>query len=1060
MDNENTFIPDEELDLLEKEDLLGTKPYAGVLYEIIKNCTTPFNIGLLGGWGSGKSTIVRTLKSKLGQDENIGCFVYDAWKYSQDSFRRTFILQLKDRFDLNISDEEWQEFYADKNEQLESRVGTLDGWWKTSFILLIPLLIYFAISYFSSRTIGFTEFVSSILFVAIMAFLSKVFVTYSVDFTKPKIFASEEFEEKFEETLQGIFKKKDLDKLLIVVDNIDRCHNELVIELLLTIKNFLGKDKTVFLLPIDEDGVKNFLEDTNQDENEFLRKILNTNLKLKKFSNNELFDFSKKICEEYGLYDLGINDSIVNIASKEYARNPRKLIQFFNNLQSEIRIANLQEKNGQIPEKSVTENLEFLAKIVIIRHEWADLYQKIFDKPWLLKQITKNINEDNYTKEDGDNIVFDKIGIPELTENQFRFFSRTKGISVDDVEPFLVNKDVFQDIPDEIGDLVESTDWEEIKNHLQEDNLNFERLVEIINDKFDVEVTKRGLYPTTGLWLFSLTLKIITDENYQAEFKRYQSVGKFQFLNDLINEDRFKEHLLQLNFPSLVKASKWFYDEGNDLFASTIIDLCDLDSKEFTSSSKSQLLKVFINEFRQQNEYIKKIRTPFSSFLDKEPSEIKEFKDTLRDVELADFLLTHNLRMNFADNIINDINDERNVLYINILGRLTRKGKNKNVIDEKLNEKYFKYLNTLNNNNNWDSIGFWVSELSNLVPCFSNISTKENILTGTTNYLRDQYQSNNTGKKQLRIYESHLILLKKCYTSNNGYRNQALADINSFFKFDSSSQITTFIAQIYRELLEHFTVWPPTGQVINKIDRLGQNDKEEIYDLCDLMISKSSSGEGLNKAQKRKIINNYIQEVLKHKDDVFTNKIFFRFKSILKGSWRNRQIIRDCLDSLTKKSDIEYFIKKAHLFNDNSVVKNLPHNYLKVIENPRKLENTLDIIEANITKDKIINDALIKNYRERKNNDGSGYFEIASLVFKRNKKGRKNDVNEIVNDFRPILKSNNENKISEALGLLTLLGEDDLYKNRKEWLVPLLKEVEIKKPGDKKILESVIEELG
>jgi len=83
------YILDEEIDLYKKEDLLGTRPYTETLVDVIKSCKTPFTIGLLGGWGSGKSSIVNTLKNHFynNSKEDIAVFTYDAWKYSQDSFR-------------------------------------------------------------------------------------------------------------------------------------------------------------------------------------------------------------------------------------------------------------------------------------------------------------------------------------------------------------------------------------------------------------------------------------------------------------------------------------------------------------------------------------------------------------------------------------------------------------------------------------------------------------------------------------------------------------------------------------------------------------------------------------------------------------------------------------------------------------------------------------------------------------------------------------------------------------------------------------------------------------
>jgi len=78
------YIKDQEINLIE-EDLLGTRPYVGTLYKIVKDCTSPFTIGLLGAWGTGKSSIIRTLQREFDKDTDskVKVFIYDAWKFSR-----------------------------------------------------------------------------------------------------------------------------------------------------------------------------------------------------------------------------------------------------------------------------------------------------------------------------------------------------------------------------------------------------------------------------------------------------------------------------------------------------------------------------------------------------------------------------------------------------------------------------------------------------------------------------------------------------------------------------------------------------------------------------------------------------------------------------------------------------------------------------------------------------------------------------------------------------------------------------------------------------------------
>lgn len=57
-----------------------------------------------------------------------------------------------------------------------------------------------------------------------------------------------------------VLGKCENDKLVIVIDNIDRCNCETAYELLTNIKNFMGNyDGLIFIIPIDDKALKKHL---------------------------------------------------------------------------------------------------------------------------------------------------------------------------------------------------------------------------------------------------------------------------------------------------------------------------------------------------------------------------------------------------------------------------------------------------------------------------------------------------------------------------------------------------------------------------------------------------------------------------------------------------------------------------------------------------------------------------------------------------------------------------------------------------------------------------------
>lgn len=119
------FLTDKEIDL-NNGDFLKTKVYADNLAKIIRS-TEPnkvFTIGLYGSWGSGKSSIIETAKSEFNDTEKVKFITYDAWQYSNDSFRRMFLRCLIK--DLNYKESNYiKRFY--ENESIDLDIKLLLG---------------------------------------------------------------------------------------------------------------------------------------------------------------------------------------------------------------------------------------------------------------------------------------------------------------------------------------------------------------------------------------------------------------------------------------------------------------------------------------------------------------------------------------------------------------------------------------------------------------------------------------------------------------------------------------------------------------------------------------------------------------------------------------------------------------------------------------------------------------------------------------------------------------------------------------------------------------------
>ena len=359
------FIQDTERILDSANDLLKTSVYAENLVNVIEN--TPkdrvFTIGVFGGWGTGKSSIIKTAQNTIeNKHKGVKFITYDAWKYANDSFRRMFLLKVQQELNMHQTPEMGR-FYQSEIAEAEPKTK-LSGKGLTiavGVIIIISVILFLI----PKVRIEWKVAVPTIgtLGSFLIALLNGCFYELKLSYSKPALFAPEQFEACFKEMMYKCLKRRNwfqktvcavrdyveigevsvlgLDKLIIIIDNIDRCSSEMAYQLLTDIKTFLSNEEynLVFIVPIDDEALKKHLfrrlnmEDVDKDKEEFLRKVFNVTLRIKPHQVTELQHFAQEINKEN---KLGYSSDTLAIVAKEFADNPRRIIQLLNNLSSSL----------------------------------------------------------------------------------------------------------------------------------------------------------------------------------------------------------------------------------------------------------------------------------------------------------------------------------------------------------------------------------------------------------------------------------------------------------------------------------------------------------------------------------------------------------------------------------------------------------------------------------------------------------------------------------------------------------------------------------------------------
>ncbi len=944
------LIPDKELENLENEDILGTYPYVETLHKVVTTCQTPFNIGVIGGWGTGKSSIIESLFKKLKGSKDFESFKFDAWKYSDDPFRRSLIVALIRKFELSEK-KQLQELLYQKTIIEEPNKNRF----KHSFLKLIwlaPILIlvvYVSLAFLLNLRENLDEYTAvltalSLITTVVMYFVQDLFVNAKVIRESDRVFSPEQFEEIFDEIVDSICKGKrsiwkwireivfgeESKKLVIVIDNIDRCNPETVVQVLLTVKNFLDKRNVIFILPIDEEGVKKFLANSTRDTSEFLRKIFNATIRLKKFSNAEMFDYTWKLVKKYGLEEMGINAVVVDMVCKEYTNNPRKIIQFLNNFQLELFTIREQGEREYIDADQVFQNLPFFAKINILKEEYPNLYNELFHKQFLLDQIHYSVANGRYQIDHDSIYKVDAKDVPQLSEEEWMFFKRTSFVQTPKtIEPFITNKDLRKDIPDDIASLVSSSNWERIKEHLIQEVFSFERLIQLMREINDKEIVKRELYESSGASFLGLVCDILDDEDFEPKYRDFYEKGYLDFLDSVFADKRFKINFDSFNTQKLLSAAKWYSIKEPNHLRNQIAN-----SISFRGDNQDESFLLDYLKCLPGSESIIGISAVLKRLLEKSNSVVFSILDLPNPTyyfKRGD--LFENLQKLDTQKQIKDQEFLVDLAQVVLEKRLIRKA-----------DEYTLYLiigGLLQNSQDFQIVGRLQSIL--LIDLKLNVTSSPTFFANfsTVNvWLYNHYETGKIDDSILEVYENHLEIAGRCFIESKSHNDKYLSIVYQFFRHRRIEKVEFYCTSVLRKITSSERANEIVSGVLNICFEAGPVYDFEYEFLIDQILKHKI---------ERNVKGYFISEVYKK---FFREELdqtgFLEYMSKLKSDEESKELIKEKVEGLTNRNYQFKIIGLVNKLGDDFIGK-LPSNMIVSSKNESEKIEVINKIKDSLT---------------------------------------------------------------------------------------------------------------
>ena len=409
-------------------DFLNFNYLAEQVVEISKDeKLSPATIGVYGDWGSGKSTLMKMVKKSLDADKNTLTVEFNGWLFEGYEDAKTALCG-------TILDEmrTHETLFAKGKEKIKALLKKVDGG------KLLSKGVKYGLDFLLTSGIGT---VTELTLTGIISAVKQKAGDVSEEEIKKVIDAFKKEETKrteiknFRKTFKEVFEDCKGERLVVFIDELDRCTPDTVLDIFEAIRLFLYVPGTTFIIGADERLVSYAVKTKYKDipghdidiSKEYLEKLVQYPVKIPQLNEQEVKQYItclllqnedidiKKVAES--ITKLGINDELTSdtvkaatgkevtegikeafdLSNQIYSAlatlmkgNPRHCKRFFNTLMMRIALAD---------RRNITLQKKVLAKLML-----AEYYKPSFIETLMrpeskdeLKQLESKSGEAAFT---------------------------------------------------------------------------------------------------------------------------------------------------------------------------------------------------------------------------------------------------------------------------------------------------------------------------------------------------------------------------------------------------------------------------------------------------------------------------------------------------------------------------------------------------------------------------------------------------------------------------------------------------------------------------------------
>ncbi len=366
------FLPDIPIES-NMEDSLAFKDFIELLQSSIYHTQTPFVYGVLGNWGSGKTSILKLLQNMLENDLDNGYsnaipIWFNAWEYENETnllypLLECIKLDYVERLKTKSLSKDFGKYFLDAISASTFTLGDIGLRAVTKALVGEAIKLEDIEKHLQSIKEHSSEIEKS------LSKWTDEIRALRNSFKKLLEVYAKEFPFKKERTAN------DDVRFVILIDDLDRCLPETVVEILEKIKNFLSVDKCIFVLALNPrvvyQGIRVKYHGLDVNGREYLEKILNYSFYVPEPDSEHIELYCRRSLEKLvGEADRegfsGYFDRFGQILCDSHFSNPRKIKRILNHFLFFLKLNELTIKNYHLPN---------IIRLIIL----AEYYPSVFE---------------------------------------------------------------------------------------------------------------------------------------------------------------------------------------------------------------------------------------------------------------------------------------------------------------------------------------------------------------------------------------------------------------------------------------------------------------------------------------------------------------------------------------------------------------------------------------------------------------------------------------------------------------------------------------------------------